>query len=123
VSAAAKLALMSILIGGVLGLLVLGAAAAAGRPRKLPFWLGGTAWGVVAIMLVMTDCVHPGLGPGKVAGVAFPIYFAGLVGFPVAMVWGQRPWLLRWFLAQVVLLVSIAPAFLAAVVSALCTFQ
>lgn len=121
--AAPKMAMLSLIIGVVLGLLVLGAAAAAGRPRKLPFWLAGTAWGVLATALVLTDCLRPGLAPGKVSGLAFPLYFAGVVGFPVALVWGQRPWLLRWVLAQVILLVTVPPAFLAAVVSALCSFQ
>ncbi|HWI64257.1 MAG TPA: hypothetical protein VNT75_20655 [Symbiobacteriaceae bacterium] len=121
--ATARLALLSLLIGGVQGLLVLGAAAAAGRPRKLPYWLAGTAWGLLTTGMLLSDCAGPNLGPSAFARAGYPVFFAGLAGFPVALVWGQRPWVLRWLLAQVVLLVSIAPAFLAAVVSALCSLQ
>lgn len=121
--ASAKLALLSLFIGGILGLLVLGAAAAAGRPRKLPYWLAGTAWGLLTTGMLLSDCAGANLGPSTIARAGYPVFFAGLAGFPVALVWGQRPWLLKWLLAQVILLVSVAPAFLAAVVSALCSLQ
>ncbi|HWI51257.1 MAG TPA: hypothetical protein VNT01_03835 [Symbiobacteriaceae bacterium] len=120
---APKLALLTLAIGGIVGLLVLGAAAAAGRQRKLPYWLAGTAWGLLATGMLLSDCAGPGLGPSALARSAYPLFLAGVTGFPVALVWGQRPWALKWFLAQVIMLVTLGPAFLAAVISALCSLQ
>ncbi|HYF94535.1 MAG TPA: hypothetical protein VD969_20140 [Symbiobacteriaceae bacterium] len=120
---AARLALLALVIGGILGLLVLGAAAAAGRQKRLPFWLAGTAWGLLTAGMMLSDCAAgAGMGPGALSRSAFPVFFAGLAGFPVAVIWGQKPWLLKWFLAQLILLVAIAPAFFTAVISALCSF-
>jgi hypothetical protein len=73
--------------------------------------------------MLLSDCVGANLGPSFFARAAYPVFFAGVVGFPVALVWGQRPWVLKWLLAQVILLLSAAPAFLVAVASALCSFQ
>jgi hypothetical protein len=115
-----RLAVAALVIGGILGLLVLAAAWGTGHPRKGPFWLAGTVWGVVSAGLVLTDCLHPG-GPGPVSGAAFPLYFAGLAGFPAAMAWRQPQWYMRWIFAQLILLLTLLPAFAAVVASALCT--
>lgn len=117
-----RLALASFILGGILGLLVLGAAAAAGNRHRLRYWLGGSVWGVLSMGLVLTDCLHPPTGYGPASGMAFPLFFAGVLGFPAALVWGQRPWALRWAFAQVIMLVSLLPGFMALVAAALCAF-
>jgi hypothetical protein len=116
-----RLAVAALVIGGIFGALVLAAAWGTGHPRKVPFWLAGTAWGILSGVLVLTDCLHSG-GPGPVSNAAFPIYIAGLLGFPVAMAWRQPQWYLRWIFAQLILLLSLLPAFAAVVASALCSF-
>lgn len=121
--AAPKLAILTLVMGGVVGLLVLGAAAAAGRPRRLPYWLAGTAWGIITAAMLLSDCTGSRLAPSVLARSAYPVFFAGLIGFPISLVWGQRPWLMRWFLAQLILLLAAGPAFIAAVISALCSLQ
>lgn len=117
-----RLAIESILFGAVLGLLVLAAAAAAGRTRKLPFWLSGTAWGIITSGLALSDCLHKA-GSGPVSDAAFPVFFGGLLLFPVLLVWRQPYWFLRWILAQSVLVLCIGPAFLVAVIGAMCTLS
>jgi hypothetical protein len=121
--AAVRIVILALLVGGILGLLVLGAAAAAGRPRKQPYWLAGTIWGILTSAMLLSDCAGSNLGPSFLARAAYPVFFAGVAGFPVVLVWGERPWALKWFLAQGILLLSVGPAFVAAVISALCSFQ
>jgi hypothetical protein len=106
---ALRLGLLSLILGGAMGLLVLGGAAVAGRPEKRWFWLGGTAWGTLAAGLMLTDCLF-GPGPSLVSKAAFPIYAGGLVLWPVVA-------------AQAVLLLSLGPALVGAVAAALCTFS
>lgn len=119
--AAQRLALAAVIVGLVIGLLVLGAAWAAGRRHKTLFWMGGTAWGILLSWLILTDCIRP-IGHGPLGDIALTIYFGGLVIWPVGLAWGQPRWWLRWLLAQLVMLLTLAPAFLVAIVSALCSF-
>lgn len=118
-----KLTLVGLGFGLVFGLTVLGAAWAAGHPRRLRFWLAGTAWGMLASGLVLSDCVTRGPGPSAISNAAFPLYAAGLLGFPVALAWKRERWGWRWLFAQLILLLSLPPALLAAVVAALCILQ
>ena len=117
-----RLALASFILGGILGLLVLGAAAATGNRHRMRYWLGGTVWGILSIGLVLTDCLRPATGYGPASEAAFPLFFAGVLGFPAALVWGQKPWGLRWVYAQLIMLVALAPGFMAIVAAALCAF-
>jgi hypothetical protein len=119
---ALRLGLLSLILGGAMGLLVLGGAAVAGRPEKRWFWLGGTAWGTLAAGLMLTDCLF-GPGPSLVSKAAFPIYAGGLVLWPVVLVWRRPDWFWRWVAAQAVLLLSLGPALVGAVAAALCTFS
>jgi len=121
VSIPLRLAILSVVIGGIMGLLVLAAAMAAGHTRKLPFWLAGSAWGALTVGLLLTDCLHM-RGPGPVSEAAFPVFFAGVAAWPVVLVWGQPHWMWRWLYAQLILLVTLGPAFLVAVLAAMCTF-
>lgn len=115
-----RLALVSLGLGAVMGLLVLAAAAAAGRPKKVAPWLTGTAWGIVSTGLLLTDCLSSG-GPGPVSEAAFPIFYGGVVAWPILLVWGRPRWLLRWLFAQLIMVLTAGPAFLAAVAAALCS--
>lgn len=118
-SATQKLALLSVILGGITGLLVLGAAAVVKHPTKGRFWLGGTAWGIIVCVLMLTDCLHQ-RGPGPVSDAAIPLFFAGLFLWPAAMTWRQSKWGVKWPLAQLVMLLTIGPAFFAAVIAAMC---
>ncbi len=114
-----RLALASVLAGGAMGGIVWLAAVAAGRTVRLPYWLGGTGWGILTAGLLLTDCLHH-IGSGPVSEAAFPLYFGGLLAWPVALAWRQPRWLMRWLLAQAALLLTLGPAFLVAVAAALC---
>lgn len=113
------LALASLAVGAVMGLLVLAAAAAAGRPKKLLPWLIGSAWGVLYAGLLLTDCLAR-RGPGPLSEAAFPIYYTGLFAWPAALAWGRPKWGLRWLYAQMIMLLTAIPAFVTAVAAALC---
>ncbi len=115
-----RLALLSLTVGAVMGLLVLAAAAAAGREKKLIHGLAGTAWGALASGLLLTDCLAAG-GPGPISEAAFPLYYGGVIIWPIVLVWGQPRWGLRWLGAQLLLLLTALPAFVVAVASAYCT--
>lgn len=116
-----QLALASLAVGCFMGLAVAAAAWAGGRRRRLPFFLAGGGWGVIVSGLILTDCL-PGMGPGPVSESSFPIFFAGLLLFPPVITWGQERRLLRWFYAQLVMLINLVPGFTMAVTAALCTF-
>jgi hypothetical protein len=122
VSMTLRLAMLSILIGAILGVIIFAAAAAAGRDRKLPFWLSGAVWGTLTAVLALSDCLHT-TGTGLISGAAFSIFFGGLLLFPVIMAWRQRYWGLRWLFAQCVVALCIGPMFAAAVVAAACTLS
>ncbi len=122
VPATVKLMLLAALLSLVQGALVLGAAAAAGRSPKRAYFLGGLAWGMLVMGMMFSDCMQMGRGPSMIARTAAPIYFVGLVGFPVQMAWGQANGLRKWVLAQLILLPSLLPAFVSAVGAALCAF-
>lgn len=117
-----RLALASLGVGAIMGLLVLAAAAVGGNQRKLYHWLIGTGWGSVVTSLMLTDCLNGGR-PGPISEAAIPLFFGGLALWPAVMVWGRRPWFWRWLGAQLVMLVNIGPAFMVAIVAALCIFQ
>lgn len=114
-----RLALISLALGALMGLLVLAAAAAAGRTRRVVPWLIGTAWGVLCTGLLLTDCLS-GRGPGPASEAAFPAYYGGVIAWPAALVWGRPRPALRWLFAQLVMLLTAGPAFLAAVAAAFC---
>lgn len=115
-----KLALLSLAIGSAMGLVVMAAAAAAGQRQRLVFWAGGTVWATIDVGLLLTDCLRHARGP--ISEAALPIFFVGVALWPMVLSWGQAQWLLRWCLAQVIMLAAIGPAFFAAVVAAMCTF-
>lgn len=115
-----RVALFSLAVGLIFGLLVMAVAAVAGRTHKGLFFLGGLAWGTLSAGLMLTDCLH-GRTPGPVSDAAFPVYFAGLVAWPAIAVWRQPNWPLRWLGAQAILLVSAVPAFMVTIIAALCT--
>lgn len=115
-----RLALASLVVGAILGLLVLAAAAAAGATKKWIHWLAGTAWGVLSSGLLLTDCLH-GRGPGPVSAASFPIFYAGVLLWPGVLAWRQPRWGLRWLYAQLIMLLTAIPAFLVAVAAAFCT--
>lgn len=116
-SFAEKVVLLSLGMGAFMGVATLAAAAAAGRSRIWPFGLGGTVWGILVAGLALSDCWHS----GSYSAAAYPVYFLGALALPVLMAWGQRLWALRWAVAQAVLLLTAVPAFVVAVMGALCT--
>lgn len=117
-----ELAMSSLVIGGVMGLLILMAAAAADRQPKLWLFLAGIGWGVLATALLLTDCYYQ-RGPGPVSNTAFPVFFAGVFAWPAYLAWRQRLWPLRWVLAQLVMLLTLLPAFGVAVAAAMCALD
>jgi hypothetical protein len=109
--------------GAIIGVLVLLAAAAAGKgERKWHFGLGGTAWGFALAWMALADCPGPGATPGQMSNIAFPVLLGGLVIWPVVMAWGQPRWFWRWLAAQLVVALALAPAFVLGVLVALCNF-
>lgn len=120
--ATVKLTILAAILSLVQGALVLGAAAAAGRSPKRTYFLGGLAWGILVMGMMFSDCMQMGRGPSVMARTAAPIYFVGLIGFPVQMAWGQANALRKWLFAQLILLPSLLPAFVSAVGAALCAF-
>jgi|GEM_PF-2796429 len=118
-----RLAMAIVLLGGIIGLMVLAAAAVAGRQRKVPYWLAGTGWGMVVTGLSLADClIGSGRGPSFISDMAVPLFFGGVLVWPVALSWKHPRWALRWLAAQGVMLLTVAPAFIAAVGGALCSF-
>ncbi|HYG57990.1 MAG TPA: hypothetical protein VD902_07985 [Symbiobacteriaceae bacterium] len=117
-----RLALATFVMGAILGLLVLGAAAVTGNKFRTRYWLGGTLWGILSIGLVLSDCLNPATGHGPANGLAVPLFFAGTLGFPAALVWRQQGWVRRWLFAQLIMLVGVVPGFIALVAAALCAF-
>lgn len=116
-----RLALTSLAVGCFMGLVVAAAARAGGRPRRLPFFLAGSGWGVIVSGLILTDCL-PGMGPGPVSESSFSLFFAGLFLFPPVITWGRSRRVIRWVYAQLVMLLNLLPGFIMAVTAALCTF-
>jgi hypothetical protein len=117
-----KVAAVSLVAGGLMGLLVLGAAAVAGRRRKGCLWLAGTAWGALTCGLLLTDCLGPQWYPAPSA-VAVPLLFGGVFGWPIALVWQRPQWFVRWVGAQLVMLLTAGPAYLILLVAALCALS
>lgn len=115
-----RLALLSLAVGAIMGLFVLAAAAAAGQPKRWVHWLAGTVWGVLSTGMLLTDCLH-GNGPGPVSDAAFPLYYLGVLIWPVVLAWGKARWGLRWLYAQSLMLLTAIPGFLVAVAAAFCT--
>lgn len=109
--------------GAIVGLLVLLAALAGGQARrKGTFGLGGVAWGTLMAWLVLTDCTHTHIGGGRLSDIALPLFFGGIIAWPVAMAWRQPNWFWRWLAAQLIVVLTVVPMYLLAVVSALCNF-
>lgn len=113
------LVVASLLAGGLTGLLVAGAASVAGRGRPAALFSAGALWGLAVAGLLLTDC-RPALTARPLSDWAFPLYFAGLLLWPVLLARGRFS-LGGWLGAQLLLLLTIALYYPLAVATALCT--
>lgn len=119
--ATVRLLLAVLGLGAMMGLAVLGATAVARRQVSVRIWLGGLLWGSLTTAMIITDCV-PGYGPGVLSNAALLLAVVGLIAIPIALTWKTERHYLRWFLAQLVMLLNIGPIFLAGLLAALCRF-
>lgn len=121
-----RLALGAIILGALMGWLVVGAAWVAGRRTHRSWtWLGGFVWGAFATAMILSDCMRKSPGPGPLSDAALPLVVFGVIGWPLFLAylsWPAERWWLRWIAAQVVMLLNLAPVFLAGIVAVLCSF-
>jgi len=108
-------------MGAIMGLVVVGATMVARRPASLQIWLVGLLWGTLTTGMIASDCA-PGYGPGILSNAALTLAVIGVITVPIALTWRSERHYLRWFLAQLVMLLNIGPIFLAGLLAALCRF-
>jgi hypothetical protein len=108
-------------MGAMMGLIVVGATAVARREVSLRIWLGGLLWGSLTTGMIVADC-KPGFDPGMLSNAALLLVVVGCIAVPIALTWTAERHYLRWFLAQLVMLLNIGPIFFAGLLAALCRF-